>query len=131
LTNVVFRVRLEIRSQKTVMTREEVLRKLREISNCGSEVLSRLDRKPLNQENEAALRVLAQAVQDELRGEYERMLPERVQKTLTVFEISVYSPTIDEAWKGTGVSRLKVDGAITGKWQEVFEAVVYKLTKYL
>jgi hypothetical protein len=59
------------------------------------------------------------------------MLPERVQKTLTVFEISVYSPTIDEAWKGTGMSRLKVDGAITGKWQEVFEAVVYKLTKYL
>jgi hypothetical protein len=59
------------------------------------------------------------------------MLPERVQKTLTVFEISVYSPTIDEAWKGTGVSRRKVDGAITGKWQEVFEAVVYELTKYL
>jgi hypothetical protein len=29
------------------------------------------------------------------------------------------------------VSRLKVDGAITGKWQEVFEAVVYKPTKYL
>ena len=113
------------------MTREEVLHKLREISNCGTELLRRLDRRPLDQENEAALRVLAQAVQDELRGEYERMLPERVQKTLTVFEISVYSPTIDEAWKGTGVSRLKIDGAITGKWQEVFEAVVYKLTKYL
>ena len=105
------------------MTREEVLHKLREISNCGTELLRRLDRRPLDQENEAALRVLAQAVQDELRGEYERMLPERVQKTLTVFEISVYSPTIDEAWKGTGVSRLKVDGAITAKWQEVFEAV--------
>jgi hypothetical protein len=83
------------------MTREEVLHKLREISNCGTELLRRLDRRPLDQENEAALRVLAQAVQDELRGEYERMLPERVQKTLTVFEISVYSPTIDEAWKGT------------------------------
>jgi hypothetical protein len=121
----------EIDSQKTVMTREEVLHKLREISNCGTELLRGLDKRPLDQENEAALRVLAQAVQDELRGEYERMLPERVQKTLTVFEISVYSPTIDEAWKGTGVSRLKVDGAITGKWQEVFEAVVYKLTKYL
>ena len=113
------------------MTREEVLHKLREISNCGTELLRRLDRRPLDQENEAAMRVLAQAVQDELRGEYERMLPERVQKTLTLFEISVYSPTIDEAWKGTGVSRLKVDGAIIGKWQEVFEAVVYKLTKYL
>ena len=121
----------EIDSQKTVMTREEVLHKLREISNCGTELLRRLDKRPLDQANEAALRLLAQAVQDELRGEYERMLPERVQKTLTVFEISVYSPTIDEAWKGTGVSRLKVDGAITGEWQEVFEAVVYKLTKYL
>src|ERR1700735_2757449 len=105
----------EIDSQKTVMTREEVLHKLREISNCGTELLRRLDRRPLDQENEAAMRVLAQAVQDELRGEYERMLPERVQRTLTLFEISVYSPTIDEAWKGTGVSRLKVDGAITGK----------------
>ena len=113
------------------MTREEVLHKLREISNCGTELLPRLDRRPLDQENEAAMRVLAQAVQDELRGEYERMLPERVQRTLTLFEISVYSPTIDEAWKGTGVSRLKVDGAIIGEWQEVFEAVVYKLTKYL
>jgi hypothetical protein len=97
------------------MTREEALHKLREISSRGTELLSRLDRRPVNQENEAELRLLAQAVQDELRGEYERILPERVQKTLTVFEISIYSPTIDEAWKGTGVSRLEVDGAITGK----------------
>ena len=51
------------------MTREEVLHKLREISNCGTELLRRLDRRPLDQENEAALRVLAQAVQDELREE--------------------------------------------------------------
>jgi hypothetical protein len=29
------------------------------------------------------------------------------------------------------MSRLKVDGAISGRWQEVFEAVVYKLSKYL
>jgi hypothetical protein len=70
------------------MTREEALHKLREISSRGSELLSRLDRRPVNRENEAELRLLAQAVQDELRGEYERMLTERVQKTLTVFEIS-------------------------------------------
>ena len=49
------------------MTREEVLHKLREISNCGTELLRRLDRRLLDQKNEAALRVLAQAVQDELR----------------------------------------------------------------
>ena len=59
------------------------------------------------------------------------MLPERIQKKMTVFEISVYSPTIDEAWKDTGMNRLKIDGAISARWQQVFEAVVYKLSKYL
>jgi hypothetical protein len=113
------------------MTRDEVLQKLRQIGNRGTDLLHRLDRKPHSEADEAELRRLAQVLQEELRGEYERMLPERVQKTMTVFEISVYSPTIDEAWKGTGMSRLKIDGAINGKWQEVFEAVVYKLSKYL
>jgi hypothetical protein len=113
------------------MTRDEVTKKLRQIGNRGTELLHHLDRKPHSEEDEAELRRLAQVLQDELRVEYERMLPERVQKSLTVFEMSVYSLTIDEAWKGTGMSRLKVDGAISGKWQEVFEAVVYKLSKYL
>jgi hypothetical protein len=113
------------------MRRDEVLQKLRQIGNRGTELLHRLDGKPHSEADEAELRHLAKGLQDELRGEYDRMLPERVQKSMTVFEISVYSPTIDEAWKGTGISRLKVDGAINGRWREVFEAVVYKLSKYL
>lgn len=34
---------------------------------------------------------------EELQREYSRMLPEPVQKTMTMFELSVYSPTIEEA----------------------------------
>jgi hypothetical protein len=50
---------------------------------------------------------------------------------MTLFELTVYSPTIEEAWKQTGISRLKVDGAISDRWRETFEAVVYKTSKYV
>jgi hypothetical protein len=50
---------------------------------------------------------------------------------MSIFELSVYSPTIEEMWKDTGIRRLKVEGAITGNWSEVLEAVVYKTSKYL
>jgi hypothetical protein len=52
------------------------------------------------------------------------MLPARVQKTMSVFELSVYSPTIEETWKKSGISCLKVDGALDQKWQEPLEVVV-------
>jgi hypothetical protein len=29
---------------------------------------------------------------------------------MSVFEISVYSPTSEETWKKSGISRLKIDG---------------------
>ena len=50
---------------------------------------------------------------------------------MSVFELSVYSPTIEETWKKSGISRLKVDGALDQKWQEPLEAVVYNAGKYL
>jgi len=59
------------------------------------------------------------------------MLPARVQKTTPVFELSVYSPTIEETRKKSGISRLKVDGALDQKWHEPLEAVVYSAGKYL
>ena len=59
------------------------------------------------------------------------MLPERVQKTMTMFELSVYSPTIEEVWRNSGISRLKIDGIPDRKWQEPLEAVVYNAGKYL
>ncbi len=59
------------------------------------------------------------------------MLPERVQKTLTIFEMSLYSPTIEEAWKGTGISRLNTDSVPDQTWRESLEAVVCKAELYL
>ena len=58
-------------------------------------------------------------------------MPERSQKNMTLFELTVYSPTIEEVWKETGISRLKIEGAISKRWQEVFEAVAYKTSKYV
>jgi hypothetical protein len=46
-------------------------------------------------------------------------------------ELSVYSPTIEETWKDSGISRLKVDGTLDHKWQEPLEGVVYNAGKYL
>jgi hypothetical protein len=43
---------------------------------------------------------------------------------MSVFELSVYSPTIEETWTNSGISRLKVDGTLDHKWQEPLEAVV-------
>jgi hypothetical protein len=37
------------------------------------------------------------------------MLPERAQKTMSVFELCVYSPTIEETWKKSGIKGLKIE----------------------
>jgi hypothetical protein len=80
---------------------------------------------------QAEIRSLAEWIKEELHSEYSRMLPERAQKLMSVFELSVYSPTIEETWKKSGISRLKTDGAIDQRWQESLEAVVYNAGKYL
>jgi hypothetical protein len=59
------------------------------------------------------------------------MLPKRAQKTMSVFELSAYSPTIEETWKKSGISRLKIGGTLDQKWQEPLAAVVNKVGKYL
>jgi hypothetical protein len=50
---------------------------------------------------------------------------------MSVFELTIYSPTIEETWKRSGISRLKTDGVLDQKWQEPLEAVVYNAGKYL
>jgi hypothetical protein len=52
-------------------------------------------------------------------------------ESMSIFELSVYSPTTEETWKDSGIRRLKLDGEINGDWDEVFEVVVYKISKYL
>jgi hypothetical protein len=50
---------------------------------------------------------------------------------MTLFELTVYSQTIEEGLKQTGISRLKLDGAISDRWRETFEADVYNTSKYV
>jgi hypothetical protein len=113
------------------MTRHEGLQRLQKISNNGLRILQHLEVLPSTAANETALRLLAAALKTELQEEYERTLPESSQKGMTLFELTVYSPTIEEAWKQTGISRLKLDGAISDRWRETFEAVIYKMSKYV
>jgi hypothetical protein len=48
-----------------------------------------------------------------------------------MFELSVYSSTIEETWNDSGISRLKVDAVPDQRWQEPLEGVVYDVGSYL
>ena len=113
------------------MTRTEVLQRLQTIMDKGTRALGLLESKPLSVAAEAEIRSLTQWIKEELQSEYGRMLPERAQRTMSVFELSVYSPTIEETWKKSGISRVKTDGVLDRRSQEPLEAVVYNAGKYL
>jgi len=113
------------------MTRQEALQKLETIKSNSLRVLRLLETVPRTSESDTEIRDLTALLKTELQTEYERMLPESVQKKLSMFEISIYSPTIEETWKGTGISRLRTDGLINGRWSEVLESIVYNTSKYI
>lgn len=113
------------------MTKEEASRKLRLIGTQCSEILRLLDQLPTDSVSESVIRDHTTALKQELEWEYHRVRPERAQRSMTIFELSVYSPTIEEAWKESGIRRLKVEGKIDWKWRDVIESVAYKVSKYL
>src|ERR1700738_457683 len=92
------------------MTRTEILQRLQTIKDKGTQALKLLESKPLSAETQAEIRGLAQWIKEELHNEYNRMLPERTQKAMSIFELSVYSPTMEETWKKRCISRLKIGG---------------------
>jgi hypothetical protein len=114
-----------------LMKRDEAIQRLQSIKSQGLQVLRLLEEKPRSAASEAEIRNRTAQLRGELESEYTRTLPTRAQKSMSIFELSIYSPTIEETWKDTGIRRLKLDGAINGDWSEVFEAVVYKISKYL
>jgi hypothetical protein len=81
------------------MTRTEILQRLQTIKEKGTQALRLLESKPLSVDTQAEIRSLSQWIKEKLHNEYNRMLPKRAQKTMSVFELSVYSPTIEETWK--------------------------------
>jgi hypothetical protein len=116
---------------KDEMKRNEVLQRLQTIANRGLHVLCLLEGEPRAATSEVEIRRLTAELRSELETEYTRTLRTRAQKAMSIFELSVYSPAIEEMWMDTGIRRLKTEGAITGTWNEVVEAVVYKTSKYL
>lgn len=113
------------------MKRNEVLQRLQSMKAQALRVLRLLETDPLTAACEDEIRNLTTQLRTELEVEYTRTLPARAQKAMSMFELSVYSPTIEEMWKETGIRRLKIDGSIGRNWGEVLEAVVYKTSKYL
>jgi len=113
------------------MTHYEGIQRLQTISRDAVRLLNHLEKQPCTSAQETELRLLAAALKKSLQEEYDRIIPERTRKKMTLFELTVYSPTIEEVWKETGISRLKIEGAISRRWQEVFEAVAYKTSKYV
>jgi hypothetical protein len=93
------------------MTRGEILERLQTIKINASRALQLLESQPLTAAAHAEIQDLVNWLKDELETEYRRMLPERVQRAMTLFELSVYSPTIEEAWTGTGIK------AIENRWK--------------
>jgi hypothetical protein len=63
-----------------------------------------------------------------VRNGYAQM---RSSSPLTSCVTSLYRGLCAKSLSVIPIRRLKLDGAINGDWSEVFEAVVYKISKYL
>lgn len=113
------------------MIKDEATQKLRQMGVQCAEILHLLEPLPSDPASEAAIRSLTADLKQGIESEYIRTQPERIQRSMTIFELSIYSPTIEEAWKESGIRRLKVDGKIDWKWKEAIESVAYKVSKYL
>lgn len=113
------------------MNRNEATLRLQSIRAKAARVLELLDTSPFTEAAQEEARDLVGSLKEELQAESKRLLPERVQRTMTMFELSVYSPTIEEAWSQTGISRLRVDGTPNRHWHAVMEAVCSKAAEYL
>ncbi len=48
----------------------------------------------------------------------------------TMFELRVFGQAIEETWKGSGISRLRLEAEPSKKWVDALEAVVYTAGKY-
>jgi hypothetical protein len=86
--------------------------------------------RPTRDISESEVHKITLWLRNELRAELQRTSPERVQRQMTIFEMSVYAPTIEEAWKHSGIGRLKIEGRPNDKWKDVLESIVYTAGKY-
>jgi hypothetical protein len=114
-----------------LMTRVEVLRRLQNIRSKAKRALDLLQAQPAPTAAQAEIQSLAQWLKDELYSEYARISTERVQRTMTMFELSVYLPTIREALTESGIGQLKIDSTPGSTWFQSLEVVFERAGKHL
>jgi hypothetical protein len=113
------------------MMRVEVLQRLEKIRSKAKRALDLLQAQPVPKAAQDEIQSLVQWLKDELHSEYMRISIQRVQRTMTVFELSVYLPTIREALTDSGISQLKVDSIPARTWFQALEVVVDRASKHL
>ena len=112
------------------MKRDELLLRLQNIKERGNYTLSILETIPQTPETEMEVRTITEWLRNELQAEFLRTSPERIQKQMTIFEMSVYADN-RRGMELTGINRLKIEGSPDKKWAEAIEAVVYASCKYV
>jgi ABC-type transporter Mla MlaB component len=118
-------------TRNMLMTRLEVLQRLQNIESKAKRALDLLQVQPVSTAALAELQSLVQWLKDELHSEYTRISTERVQRTMTMFELSVYLPTIREAFTDSGIGQLKVDSTPARTWLQPLEVVIDRASKRL
>jgi len=113
------------------MTRHEGLQRLQKISSNGLRILQHLEVLPSTAANETELRLLGGSVKDRASGGVRGDPSGELSEGYDTLRTHRLLPNDRGAWKQTGISRLKLDGAISDRWRETFEAVVYKTSKYV
>lgn len=74
------------------MTRDEILQRLQTIMTNARRALQLLESQPLTPDAQAEIQNLVIWLKDELETEHRRVLPERVQRAMTLFELSSTRP---------------------------------------
>jgi hypothetical protein len=95
------------------MKRNDLLVRLHTIRQKGLRTLQVLDSKPQTAAAESEARTLVTAIRHELQFELNRLSVERSLRSMTLFEVSIYAPTISAALHDSGLGQLHVENAST------------------
>jgi hypothetical protein len=112
------------------MTKEQAANRLQNLQDCAASAMRLLESASRTTGVENDLRELAKTLRQELGDEYDRVVSSREQRSMTMFELSVYVPSIEDAWTKSKIKRLKVDQPPNESWSDSLEAVLYHLSKY-
>jgi hypothetical protein len=97
----------------------------------AASALRLLESSPRTKETEEAVRRMISDLRRELADEYERVISNRQQRSMTMFELSVYLPSIEDAWTKSKIKRVKLEQTPNAAWNDPLEAVLYHLSKYV